>query len=170
MPAQKHSGVRIAESPMAPRQHRLLVPTLMLITALLSATPVLAKDATDWITSLPREPVHVAAWPGGKKVAVCFVLYVEVWGFGHGPSFRSDMLARDPDIVDESFRQSAINWGVSRVGWLFNEEGVPLSIALSALVPNAPIIAPAASTTPPNCCRSAADAMRRNPTSAAHWV
>jgi hypothetical protein len=120
---------------MAPRQHRLLVATLMLITALLSATSVLAKDATDWITLLPREPVHVAAWPSGKKVAVCFVLYVEVWGFGHGPNFRSDMLARDPDVVDESFRQYAINWGVSRVGLLFKEEGVPLSIALSALFP-----------------------------------
>lgn len=96
------------------------------------------------------------AWPGGKKVAVCFVLYVEVWGFGHGPNFRSDMTARDPDVVDESFRQYAIQWGISRVGRLFNEESAPLSIALNALfpeqhpdvwkefraqVPNAPIIA-----------------------------
>ncbi len=63
--------------------------------------------AEDWITGLPREPIHVAAWPGGKKVAVCFVLYIEVWGYGHGPNFRSDMDGRDPDVVDESFRQYA---------------------------------------------------------------
>jgi len=66
------------------------------------------------------------------------------------------MVARDPDVVDESFRQYAINSGIPRVGRLFNEQRLPLSIALNALfheqhpdvwkqfralVPNAPIIA-----------------------------
>jgi allantoinase len=66
------------------------------------------------------------------------------------------MVARDPDVVDESFRQYAIDSGIPRVGRLFNEQGVPLSIALNALsveqhpdlwkqfralFPNAPIIA-----------------------------
>src|SRR5205085_9824235 len=41
-----------------------------------------AASAEDWITALPREPIHVDLWPAGKKVAVCFVLYVEVWGYG----------------------------------------------------------------------------------------
>jgi peptidoglycan/xylan/chitin deacetylase (PgdA/CDA1 family) len=45
------------------------------------------------------------------------------------------MVSRDPDVVDESFRQYAIEWGVPRVGRLFNEQGVPLSIALNALFP-----------------------------------
>jgi allantoinase len=100
--------------------------------------------------------IHVQAWPKGKKVAVCFILYVEVWGFGHGPNFRPDTAARDPDVVDESFRQYAIYWGIPRVGRLFNEQALPLSIALNAtfpeehpdvwqqfrsLVPKAPIIA-----------------------------
>ena len=107
----------------------------MLIGLLVSTGPVLAQSTTDWITGLPREPIHVKAWPGGKKVAVCFVLYVEVWGFGHGPNCRSDMTARDPDVVDESFRQYAIEWGIPRVGRLFNEEAAPLSIALNALFP-----------------------------------
>ena len=112
--------------------------------------------AADWISGLPREPIHVQAWPGGKKVAVCFVLYVEEWGYGHGPNFRSDTAARDPDVVDESFRQYAIDWGIERVGRVFKEQGAPLSIALNALfpeqhpevwkafralVPNAPIVA-----------------------------
>ena len=98
----------------------------------------------------------MSSWPGGKKVAVCFVLYVEVWGHGHGPNFRTDMVGRDPDVVDEGFRQYAITWGVPRVGQLFHDEGVPLSIALNAqfpvqhpdiwrrfraLVPEAPIVA-----------------------------
>ena len=57
---------------------------LALIGLLISAGPALSENASDWITGLPREPIHVQAWPGGKKVAVCFILYVEVWGFGHG--------------------------------------------------------------------------------------
>src|SRR5471032_842019 len=70
----------------------------------------------DWITGLPRTPVHLKAWPNGKKVAVCFVFYVEVWGKDHGPNFRSDMNGRSPDVVDEAFRQYAIEEGVPRVG------------------------------------------------------
>jgi peptidoglycan/xylan/chitin deacetylase (PgdA/CDA1 family) len=100
-----------------------------------SASPAAAQNTTDWVTGSPREPIHVKAWPGGKKVAVCFVFDVEVWGFGHGPNFRPDMTARDPDVVDEGFRQYAIEWGVPRVGRLFNEEGLPLSIVLNALFP-----------------------------------
>jgi len=129
---------------------------LALIGLLGSGALAVRADATDWMTHLPREPIHLAAWPGGKKVAVCFVLYVEVWGYGHGPNFRSDMTARDPDIVDDSFRQYAIDWGITRVGRLFKAQAVPLSIALNArfpeqqpevwkqfhdLLPNAPIIA-----------------------------
>jgi len=72
---------------------------------------------------------------GGKKVAVCFILYVEVWVLDTALIFRPDMVARDPDVVDESFRQYAIEWGIPRVGRLFNEQGMPLSIALNALFP-----------------------------------
>lgn len=108
---------------------------LTLIGVLVSAGPALGEEGKDWITELPREPIHIDAWPGGKKVAVCFVLYVEVWGYGHGPNFRSDMNGRDPDVVDESFRRYAIDWGITRIGRLFNEQDAPLSIALNALFP-----------------------------------
>lgn len=124
----------------------------------LAVSPVSAAGAEtpDWVSGLPRQAVRMQAWPGGKKVAVVFVLYVEEWGFGHGPNFRTDMAGRDPDVVDEAFRQYAIDFGVERVGRVFNEQGAPLSIALNAqfperrpevwrrfrsLVPNAPIIA-----------------------------
>jgi allantoinase len=84
------------------------------------------------------------------------VLYVEVWGHDQGPNFRPDMNGRKPDIVDEAFRQYAINWGLPRVGRLFNELKAPVSLALNAqfpeqepevwkelrgLVPHAPIVA-----------------------------
>jgi allantoinase len=105
------------------------------IGLLISAGSAVSENTSDWLTGLPREPIHVKAWPDGKKVAVCFILYVEVWGFGHGPNFRPDMVARDPDVVNESFRQYAINWGIPRVARLFNEQGMPLSIALNALFP-----------------------------------
>jgi len=138
------------------RYTRPWMTLLAFIVSLGAGAPAISADETDWMTHLPREPIHVAAWPGGKKVAVCFVLYVEVWGYGHGPNFRSDMTARDPDIVDDSFRQYAIDWGITRVGRLFKAQAVPLSIALNArfpeqqpevwkqfhgLLPNAPIIA-----------------------------
>jgi allantoinase len=126
------------------------------ICMLILAGPADSASKDDWITGLPREPIHVKEWPGGKKVAVCFVLYVEVWGYGQGPNLRPDTVTRNPDVVNESFRQYAITSGIPRVGRVFNEQHLPLSIGLNALfpeqnpdvwkqfrsmVPNAPIIA-----------------------------
>src|SRR5215475_2186810 len=108
---------------------RLLLMALGLV-AVMSFGECRAEN--DWITGLPRQDIHVKSWPGGKKVAVCFVLYVEVWGHDRGPNFRPDMNGRKPDIVDEAFRQYAINWGLPRVGHLFNELRIPLSLALNA--------------------------------------
>lgn len=97
----------------------------------------LAQDGVEPVTGLPREPVPVAAWPGGKKVAVSFALFVEEFGFGLGPVFRPDLAARNPDLVNESFRQYAIDWGIARVGRLFRELDVPLSVVLNAEFPGA---------------------------------
>jgi allantoinase len=129
----------------------------LVMCVLISAAPAAkCQEARDWITGLPRQDIQVKSWPGGKKVAVCFVLYVEVWGHDQGPNFRPDMSGRKPDIVDEAFRQYAIKWGLPRVAHLFNELKVPLSLALNAqffeqqpsvwkilrdFVPHAPIIA-----------------------------
>jgi peptidoglycan/xylan/chitin deacetylase (PgdA/CDA1 family) len=93
------------------------------------------RAGNDWITGLPRQDVHLKSWPDGKKVAVCFVLYVEVWGHDQGPKFRPDMNGRQPDIVDEAFRQYGINWGLPRIGHLFSELKIPLSLALNAQFP-----------------------------------
>lgn len=106
-----------------------------LLGLLLWGAPASSQTVTDWITGAPREAMPIGQWPGGKKVAVCFVLYVEFWGKGHGPNFRPDMTDRHPDIVDEAFRQYAIEWGVPRVGRLFRELDVPLSVALNAEFP-----------------------------------
>ena len=113
---------------------RKLILSLCLL-GLFVSTAAPAQTSKDWITGLPREAIHVKAWPDGKKVAVCFVLYVEVWGHDHGPNFRPDMNGRTPDLVDEAFRQYAINWGLPRVGRTFSEMGVPLSLALNAQFP-----------------------------------
>jgi peptidoglycan/xylan/chitin deacetylase (PgdA/CDA1 family) len=116
----------------------------------------LAQEGPDWVTRLPREPIHVAAWPGGKKVAVSFALFVETFGFGQGPILRPDLATRNPDLVNEAFRQYAIEAGNQRLGRLFKELDVPLTIVLNAEFldkhaavwkefragqPNAPIIA-----------------------------
>ena len=132
------------------------VAGLVLFFAVHLASGSLAQDRTDWVTSFPRDPVHVAAWPAGKKVAVSFALFVEEFGFGQGPVFRPDLATRSPDLVNEAFRQYAIHWGIPRVGRLFKELDLPLTIVLNAefpgkytavwkelraTQPNAPIIA-----------------------------
>jgi peptidoglycan/xylan/chitin deacetylase (PgdA/CDA1 family) len=116
----------------------------------------LAQDNTEWVTGFAREPVRVATWPAGRKVAVSFALFVEEFGFGQGPVLRPDLASRNPDLVNEAFRQYAIDWGIARVGRMFKELDVPLSIVLNAefpekhasvwkefrgTQPNAPIIA-----------------------------
>ena len=98
-------------------------------------TVSLAQDGIDRVTGFARNPIHVGAWPGGKKVAVSFAFFVEEFGFGQGPTLRPDLASRNPDLVDEAFRQYAIDWGVTRVGRLFRELNVPLDIVLNAEFP-----------------------------------
>src|SRR6202165_134856 len=123
-------------SPMAPKtcRPRLIAALTALFVAHLSSA-TLAQDGTDWVTKFPRDPIHVAAWPGGKKVAVSFTLFVEEFGFGQGPVFRPDLATRNPDLVNEAFRQYAIDWGIARVGRLFKELDIPLSVVLNAEFP-----------------------------------
>jgi hypothetical protein len=74
-------------------------------------------------------------FPHSAIVAASQYAGVEVWGRGQGPNFRPDMNGRKPDIVDEAFRQYAINWGLPRVARLFHELKVPLSLAVNAQFP-----------------------------------
>ena len=96
-----------------------------------------ARDGIDWITKFPRTDIHIAAWPGGKKVAVSFALFVEEFGFGQGPVYRPDLASRTPDLVNENFRVYAQGWGNLRVGHLFKEIDVPLTVVLNAEFPRA---------------------------------
>src|SRR4029077_4961060 len=129
---------------------------LVLVLAIHLPAASFAQNGIDRVTGFARDPVHVAAWPGGRKVAVSFALFVEEFGFGQGPVFRPDMTTRNPDLVNEAFRQYAIDWGIARDGRLFKELNVPLSVVLNAefpgkhasvwkefrvAQPNAPIIA-----------------------------
>jgi allantoinase len=133
-----------------------LLAGLVLLFVVPLAAATLAQDGTDSVTGLPRDPIHVVAWPAGKKVAVSFALFVEEFGFGQGPVLRPDLATRNPDLVNEAFRQYAIDWGIARVGRVFKELDVPLTIVLNAefpakhasvwkelraIQPNAPIIA-----------------------------
>jgi hypothetical protein len=96
----------------------------------------IAQETTDPVTGFAREPIHVASWPGGKKVALSFALFVEEFGFGKGPIYRPDLASRNPDLVNEAFRQYGVDWGVVRVGQLFKELDVPLTIVLNAEFPS----------------------------------
>jgi allantoinase len=61
-------------------ERRELVTLLGSATALFAVhlpSTILAQDGADWVTGFPREPVHVADWPAGRKVAASFVLDVE---------------------------------------------------------------------------------------------
>ena len=108
---------------------------LAMAALVLALLPAAAQEATDPVTGFAREAVHVASWPDGKKVAVSFALFVEEFGFGQGPIFRPDLATRNPDLVNEAFRQYGIDWGVVRVGRLFKELDAPLTIVLSAEFP-----------------------------------
>ena len=112
------------------------VAGMVLLFAVHFASAALAQEGSDPVTGLRREAIHVAAWPGGKKVAVSFALFVEAFGFGQGPVFRPDLATRSPDLVNEAFREYAIHWGIARVGRLFKELDVPLSIVLNAEFPD----------------------------------
>ena len=70
------------------RQLGVIAGVLVLLANHAFCGDTFAQDGTDWVTKFPREPVHVSAWPGGKKVAVSFALFVEVFGFGQGPVLR----------------------------------------------------------------------------------
>ena len=76
------------------------------------ATLAQAQDTSDWVTAFPRAPIPVAVWPAGRKVAISFALFIEEFGFGQGPVFRPDLASRNPDLVNEAFRQYAIDWGI----------------------------------------------------------
>jgi allantoinase len=96
-----------------------------------------AQEQNDPVTGFRREPIHVAAWPGNKKVAVSFALFVEEFGFGQGPVLRPDLEKRNPDLVNEAFRQYGIDFGITRVGRVFKELNVPLTTVLNSEFPTA---------------------------------
>ncbi len=73
-----------------------LITGMALLLAVHLHSETLAQDGTDRVTGFARAPVQVAAWPGGKKVAVSFALFVEEFGFGQGPVFRPDLATRNP--------------------------------------------------------------------------
>ena len=133
-----------------------LIAGMMLVFFVDFASAVLAQDGSDPVTGFRREPIHVAAWPGNKKVAVSFALFVEEFGFGQGPVLRPDLAKRNPDLVNEAFRQYGIDFGITRVGRVFRESSVPLTTVLNsefptthatvwkefrAIAPDAPIVA-----------------------------
>jgi allantoinase len=114
-----------------------LVAGMVLLFAVHFASAPLAQEGSDPVTGFRRDPIHVSAWPGGKKVAVSFALFVEEFGFGQGPVLRPDLANRNPDLVNEAFRQYAIDWGTARVGRVFKELNVPLTIVLNSEFPAA---------------------------------
>jgi peptidoglycan/xylan/chitin deacetylase (PgdA/CDA1 family) len=124
---------RLWRSPLWPA--RLIAATAAI--ALFLPAALFAQDGVDWITKFSRTDVHVAAWPGGKKVAVSFALFVEEFGFGQGPVYRPDLANRTPDLVNENFRQYSLSWGNLRVARLFKDLDVPLTVVLNAEYPRA---------------------------------
>jgi allantoinase len=112
-----------------------LITAVTLVFGVQVPAAAVAQETIDPVTGFPREQIHVASWPGGKKVAVSFALFVEEFGFGQGPVYRSDLASRNPDLVNEAFRQYGVDWGIVRVGRLFKELDAPLTIVLNAEFP-----------------------------------
>jgi allantoinase len=127
---------RLASVLTQARASALAAGAVLLLAAQLPGA-ALAQESVDRVTGFARQAVPVATWPSDKKVAVSFALFVEEFGFGQGPVFRPDMVTRNPDLVNEAFRQYGIDWGVTRLGRLFKELDVPLTIVLNAEFPGA---------------------------------
>src|SRR5262249_43039728 len=83
----------------APRRAGVFAAVRALLLGVCFCRGSAAQETRDPVTGFAREPIHVAAWPGGKKVAVSFALFVEEFGFGQGPVYRPDMTTRNPDLV-----------------------------------------------------------------------
>src|SRR5262249_7951813 len=58
-------------------------------------------------------------------------------GLGRGPVYRPDLASRTPDLVNENFRIYSQHWGNLRVGRLFKDLDVPLTVSLNAEFPQA---------------------------------
>jgi peptidoglycan/xylan/chitin deacetylase (PgdA/CDA1 family) len=114
-----------------------LVVGMVLLFVVHFASAALPQEGSDPVTGLRRDPIHVAAWPGGSKVAVSFALFVEEFGLGQGPVLRPDLANRNPDLVNEAFRQYGIDRGIPRVGRVFKELNVPLTLVLNSEFPAA---------------------------------
>ena len=78
------------------RRCSLAAAFTLLLVVQVSQKSAFAQEGTDWVTKFPREPVHDSAWPGGKKVAVSFALFVEEFGFGQGPVLRPGSRSPQP--------------------------------------------------------------------------
>ena len=130
--------LKMKDSPLKKRRDSAYRKAALRIALFMICGLVLARAElkTDSVTGFPKEVPERTEWMPGKKVAVCFVLDVEVWGFGQGPNFRPEMATRNPDLVNEAFRQYGIDFGIERAGRVFQEEDVPVSIALNALFPS----------------------------------
>ena len=127
-----NSGVRV----MTRKAGQLVfVAGVALLLAVHLPFAALAQDGTDRGHRICARAGPCRDWPSGRKVAVSFALFVEEFGFGQGPVFRPDLATRSPDLVNEAFRQYAIDWGIARVGRLFKELDVPLTIVLNAEFP-----------------------------------
>jgi hypothetical protein len=66
-----------------PRRNRIGFAAGRILLALFgliaSMGPAASEDTKDWITALAREPIHIEAWPGGRRSqsALCFM-----WKYG----------------------------------------------------------------------------------------
>lgn len=97
----------IPKRPIAMRRRRVIAAATAAFALFLPAA-LLAQDGVDWITKFPRAGIHVAAWPGGKKVAVSFALFVEKFGFGQGPVYRPDLASRTGFVDFTTGRESIV--------------------------------------------------------------
>ena len=139
------------------RINRLVLTGFLLTLLGLAALAQPAASADDWMTALPREPIHVGLSAGRQEGCGLLRALCRSVGLWAGPEVAALIWPIAIRILStKSFRQYAIDWGINRVGRLFNEEQLPLSIALNAqfpgqhkevwealrlLVSNAPVIA-----------------------------
>ena len=132
------------------------VAGMVLLFAVHFSSAALAQDGSDPVTGSVASRSMSPPGPAAKRSPSASPCSSRSSASAKGPVFRPDLATRNPDLVNEAFRQYGIDWGIPRVGRLFKELDVPLthrverrisgraSVGMEGIPraqPNAPIVA-----------------------------
>lgn len=83
-------------------------------------------------SAIIRRPDY--SWPGGKRLALCFVINVEYYAFGKGPSMDNAVDNAPPTQRNYAWRDYGNRVGLWRMFKLFDELRLPAAFNVNTLL------------------------------------